>query len=271
MDDQPTYDELKEKIRQLEMQLQMSDSYEKRMERNRVIGSIGHEFNNLLMGIQGNLSLLFLDMDHTDKLYKKLKDIESSVEGGVKLTEKLFDFLNEGIYNPPPKQKAMSPENINRLKGEINKTIKSQMIKNTYGPPGIQALKVYEKVYTGASTIMLVDDDPMILDVGKQMLERTGIDVVTANGGPKAIEIYSKDHKSIDMVILDLIMPDMTGIEAYHELKRINPAIKVLFSSGYRKNMDVQAIVREGRSAFIQKPFKMEQLTQEVGRILEMP
>lgn len=271
MDDQPTYNELEEKIRYLEAMLQNGESYEKRLERNRAIGSIGHEFNNLLMGIQGNLSLIFLDLDHTDKLFNKLKDIEKAVEGGVKLTEKLFDFLNEGIYNPPPKQKEMTPENINRLKREISKTLNSQMIKSTYGPPGIQALKIYEKVYTGSNKVMLVDDDPMILDVGKQMLERTGLDVVTAKGGPQAIEIYSKDNKSIDMVILDLIMPEMTGIETYHELKKINPAIKVLFSSGYRKNMDVQAIVREGRSSFIQKPFKMEQLTQEVGRILEMP
>lgn len=271
MDDRPTYEELEEKIKHLESLLNTSDNYDIRMERNKAIGSIGHEFNNLLMGVQGNLSLIFLDLEHTDKLFKKLKDIEKAVEGGVKLTEKLFDFLNEGIYNPPPKQKEMSPENINRLKREINKSLNRQMIKSTYGPPGIQALKIYEKVYTGSNKIMLVDDDPMILDVGKQMLERTGLDVVTAKGGPQAIEIYSKDHKSIDMVILDLIMPEMTGIETYHELKRINPSIKVLFSSGYRKNMDVQAIVREGRSAFIQKPFKLEQLTQEVGRILEMP
>jgi CheY-like chemotaxis protein len=240
------------------------------MERNRVIGSIGHEFNNLLMGIQGNLSLMFLDMAQTDKLFTKLKDIEKYVEGGVKLTEKLFDFLNEGIYQPEPQQKSMPIQNINRLKSEINKTINSQMIRNTYGPPGIQALKMYEKVYSGSNTVLLVDDDSMIIDVGKQMLERTGLEVIVARNGKQAIDIYDKDVKSIDLVILDLIMPGLNGIETYQELKKINPDIKVLFSSGYRKNMDVHAIVKEGRSAFIQKPFKMEQLTQEVGKLLEL-
>ncbi|MBU1168806.1 MAG: response regulator [Proteobacteria bacterium] len=270
MDNKPTYEELEELIRQLKESQGYNESYEKRMERNRIIGSIGHEFNNLLMGIQGNLSLIFLDMNQTDKLFTKLKDIEKNVEGGVKITEKLFDFLNEGVYEPNLKYKEIPLTNINRLKSEIKKTINSQLIKNTYGPPGIQALKVYEKVYSGSNTVLMVDDDSMIIDVGKQMLERTGIEVIVAKSGQRALDIYIKDYKKIDMVILDLIMPGMNGIETYHELKKINPEIKVLFSSGYRKNLDVDAIIREGRSSFIQKPFKMEQLTQEIGRILEM-
>lgn len=270
MEQKFTYEELEKRIKQLESGQSIDETYEKKMERNKIIGSIGHEFNNLLMGIQGNLSLIFLDMNQTDKLFNKLKDIEKYVDGGVKLTEKLFDFLNEGIYAPETKTKEMAPENINRLKSEINKTINSQMIKNTYGPPGIQALKIYEKVYVGSHTVLLVDDDSMIVDVGKQMLERTGLEVIVAKDGQKAVEIYSKNYKTINLVILDLIMPGMNGIETYHELNKINPDVKVLFSSGYRKNMDVQTIVKEGRSSFIQKPFKMEQLTQEVGRLLEM-
>ncbi|GAB6096309.1 hypothetical protein JCM14469_25620 [Desulfatiferula olefinivorans] len=269
MDQKPDDDPIKRNLPP-ENDRNTDDSYEKRMERNKIIGSIGHEFNNLLMGIQGNLSLIFLDMQHTDKLYGKLKDIEKYVEGGVKLTEKLFDFLNEGIYSPEPKQKELPAQSINRLKGEINKAINSQVIRNTYGPPGIQALRQYEKVYTGSKTVLLVDDDAMIIDVGKQMLERTGLDVVTARSGQAAVDIYRKDFKTIDMVILDLVMPGLSGIETYYELKQVNPDLKVLFSSGYRKNMDVHAIVKEGKSSFIQKPFKMEQLTQEVGRLLEM-
>jgi CheY-like chemotaxis protein len=270
MDQKPTYDDLVERIRRLENDRNSDELYNKRMERNKIIGSIGHEFNNLLMGIQGNLSLIFLDMQQTDKLFNKLKDIEKYVEGGVKLTEKLFDFLNEGIYSPEPKQRELPVQSINRLKGEINKTINSQVIRNTYGPPGIQALRQYEKVYTGSKKVLLVDDDAMIIDVGKQMLERTGLDVVTASSGQAAIDMYQKDWKTLDLVILDLVMPGLSGIETYYELKQVNPDIKVLFSSGYRKNMDVHAIVKEGKSAFIQKPFKMEQLTQEVGRLLEL-
>ena len=271
MDTEPTYEELQQRIYRLEKELeQNNDSYEKRIERNKIIGSIGHEFNNLLMGIQGNLSLIFLDIHFSDRFYNKLKDIEKNVEGGVKLTEKLLDFVSDGTYEPDPKYKEIQPDTFNRLRYEINKSLGGQLIKNTYGSMGNQALRIYEKVYTGSNTILLVDDDNMILDVGKQMLERTGLEVVIAKSGQKAMEIYKKDFKKIDLVILDLMMPDMNGVDTYYELKKINPDIKALFSSGYRKNMDINTIIDQGRSAFIQKPFKMEQLTQEIGKLLEI-
>ena len=270
MDSKNKDDDNDSAMNELEQDIKAVDSYEKRLERNRIIGGIAHEFNNLLMGIQGNLSLIFLDIAFSDRFYTKLKDMEKYVEGGVKLTEKLLDFVNDGTYEPEPKLKEIQPDTFNRLKYEMTKNIDSQMVKSHYGSSGSQALKIYEKVYTGSNTILLVDDDSMIVDVGKQMLERTGLEVITAKSGEKAVEIYKKDHKRIDMVILDLIMPGMTGIDTYYEMKKINQDIKVLFSSGYRKNMDVNTILKEGRSAFIQKPFKMEQLTQEIGKILEI-
>ncbi len=270
MDYKPTYEELEKRVEELEKNHAVTDTYEKRMERNKIVGGIAHEFNNLLMGIQGNLSLIFLDIPFTDRFYTKLKDIEKYVEGGVKLTEKLLDFVNEGIYEPEPKLREIQPDALNRLKYEMNKSIQGQMVKSGYGAQGSQAFKIYEKVYTGSNTVLFVDDEGMILDVGKQMLERTGLEVLTARSGEKAVEIYKKEHKRIDLVILDLIMPGMTGVDTYYELKKINPDIKVLFSSGYRKNLDVNTILDEGRSAFIQKPFKMEHLTQEIGRLLEL-
>lgn len=269
MDYKPTYEELEKRVEQLEKDRSQYDSYEIRMERNRIIGGIAHEFNNLLMGIQGNLSLIFLDISFTDRFFSKLKDIEKYVEGGVKLTEKLLDFVNEGVYEPEPKLREIQPDVLNRLKYEMNKTLESHLIKSNYGTSG-NPLKIYEEVYTGSNTVLLVDDESMILDIGKQMLERTGLEVLTARNGDKAVELYKKEHKRIDMVILDLIMPGMTGVDTYYELKKINPDVKVLFSSGYRKNLDVSTIIEQGRSSFIQKPFKMEQLTQEIGKLLEL-
>ncbi|MFA6008484.1 MAG: response regulator [Desulfobacteraceae bacterium] len=270
MDYKPTYEELEKRVEELEKDHADADGYEKRMERNKIIGGIAHEFNNLLMGIQGNLSLIFLDIPFTDRFYSKLKDIEKYVEGGVKLTEKILDFVNDGTYEPEPKLREIQPDVLNRLKYEMNKSIEGHLIKSNYGSQGSQALKLYEKVYTGSNTVLLVDDEGMILDVGKQMLERTGLEVLTAKNGEKAVELYKKEHKKINMVVLDLIMPGMTGIDTYYELKKINPDIKVLFASGYRKNLDVNVIIEEGRSSFIQKPFKMEQLTQEIGKLLEL-
>lgn len=268
MDYKPTYEELEKRVEQLEKDHSV-DTYEKKMERNRIIGGIAHEFNNLLMGIQGNISLIFLDISFTDRFFSKLKDIEKYVEGGVRLTEKLLDFVNEGVYEPETRLKEIQPEMMNRLKYEMNKSLESHLIKANYGPSG-NPLKIYEEVHTGSNTVLLVDDEPMILDIGKQMLERTGLEVLTAKSGDKAIEVYKKDFKRIDLVILDLIMPGLTGVDTYYELKKINPEIKVLFSSGYRKNLDVTTIIDQGRSSFIQKPFKMEQLTQEIGKLLEL-
>jgi CheY-like chemotaxis protein len=272
MDDQHSYEELQQRIFELQRELEetRNDAAEKKADRNRIIGSIAHEFNNILMGIQGNLSLIFLDISFSDKFFNKLKDIEKNVEGGVKLTEKLLDFITDGTYEPDMKYREMPTDNYNRLRFEINRNLDTQMIRNTYGSMGNQALRVYEQVYTGSNTILLVDDDAMILDVGKQMMERTGLEVVTAKSGPKAIEIYKKDYKKIDLVILDLMMPEINGVDTYYELRKINPDIKALFSSGYRKNMDINTIIEGGRSAFIQKPFKMEQLTQEIGKLLEL-
>ncbi len=269
MDYKPTYEELEKRVEQLEKDQALNDTYERRMERNRIIGGIAHEFNNLLMGIQGNLSLIFLDISFTDRFYSKMKDIEKYVEGGVRLTEKLLDFVNEGVYEPDQQLKEIQPDVMNRLKYEMNKSLESHLIKTNYGTSG-NPLKIYEEVYTGSNTVLLVDDEPMIIDIGKQMLERTGLEVLTAKNGEKAIEVYKKEFKRIDLVILDLIMPGLTGVDTYYELKKINNDIKVLFSSGYRKNLDVTTIIDQGRSAFIQKPFKMEQLTQEIGKLLEL-
>lgn len=267
----PTYEELENQIIEMKKQLEQSKSYETRMERNKIIGSIAHEFNNLLMGIQGNISLMILDMNINSPFYSKLKDIETNIEGGVKLTEKLLDFINDGVYKPEEIKKSVNSVNMTRIKSELKKPVESYTIQSHYSVPGIHpGVKVYEQVYTGSKTVLLVDDESMIIDVGKQMLEKTGLEVIVARSGAKAVELYQKEYAGIDMVILDLVMPGMDGIETYYQLKQINPDIKVLFSSGYRKSTDISNILSDGKGGFIQKPFKMEQLTKEIGKIMDM-
>ncbi len=84
----------------------------------------------------------------------------------------------------------------------------------------------------------------------------------------KALEIYKRDQNKIDMVILDMIMPDMGGGETYNQLKEINPSIKTLLSSGYSINGKAQAILNNGCSGFIQKPFNLKNLSQKIRKIL---
>ena len=109
----------------------------------------------------------------------------------------------------------------------------------------------------------------MILEIGKDMLEKLGYEVVLAGTGRKALEIYERDQNAIDMVILDMIMPDMSGSETYNRLKEINPAIKALLSSGYSINGKAQEILNSGCQGFIQKPFNLTNLSQKVRSILD--
>ncbi|GAJ22162.1 unnamed protein product, partial [marine sediment metagenome] len=132
----------------------------------------------------------------------------------------------------------------------------------------IEEEKSPEKVSESTETILFVDDENMIIDVGAKMLKILGYDVLTARNGREAIEIYKKNQDKIDMVILDMIMPDTGGGEAYDTLKKINPDIKVLLSSGYSINGEATEIMERGCSGFIQKPFNMKELAQKTREVL---
>jgi two-component system, cell cycle sensor histidine kinase and response regulator CckA len=121
----------------------------------------------------------------------------------------------------------------------------------------------------GSETIFLVDDEHMILKVAKQMIERFGYEVLTAKGGKEAIEVYETNRDRIDMIILDMIMPEMGGGETYDRLKEINPEIKVLLSSGYSIDGQAKEILGRGCDGFIQKPFGLEQLSRKIRKILD--
>ena len=127
----------------------------------------------------------------------------------------------------------------------------------------------YKEPMRGSEVLLLVDDEEMILEIGKDMLEKLGYKVVVAESGRKAVEIYERNQNAIDMVILDMIMPDMSGNETYDRLKEINPAIKTLLSSGYSINGEAQAILNSGCHGFIQKPFNLTNLSQKIRKILD--
>ena len=126
-----------------------------------------------------------------------------------------------------------------------------------------------EEVLTGKETILLVDDEAIIIDVGRQMLDKMGYSVLVAVSGKEAIEIYRENQDRMDLVILDMIMPEMGGGETYERLKEINSGIKVLLSSGYSIDGRAEEIMKRGCSGFMQKPFNMKQLSRKVREILD--
>ena len=124
-------------------------------------------------------------------------------------------------------------------------------------------------IIKGSEGVLLVDDEDMIIDVGKELLGELDYEVLLARSGQEAIKIYEENEEKIDMVILDMIMPDMSGGDTYDRLKEINPGINVLLSSGYSINGQATEILNRGCDGFIQKPFNIKQLSQKLREILD--
>ncbi|OIP91389.1 MAG: hypothetical protein AUK26_06980 [Syntrophaceae bacterium CG2_30_58_14] len=140
--------------------------------------------------------------------------------------------------------------------------------------PASEKEVVKEKTATGTiargtETILLVDDEKMVLEVSRKLLEFLGYRVYTAGSGQEAIAVYMEKRNKIDMVILDMIMPGISGGETFARLREINPEAKVLLSSGYSINGEAKTIMDRGCNGFIQKPFQLEKLSGKVRNMLD--
>jgi len=133
-------------------------------------------------------------------------------------------------------------------------------------PETVKAIGIISKAI---GTILLIDDEEVILDVGEKYLKVLGYKVFIAKSGAEAIEIFHKHHPSVDLVILDMIMPQMGGGEVYDRLKEIDPEAKVLLSSGYSIDGEASKILDRGCNGFIQKPFDIMQLSQHIRAIIK--
>jgi two-component system cell cycle sensor histidine kinase/response regulator CckA len=385
--------EAEKEKKSLEAQLQ----YAQKMEAlGTLAGGIAHNFNNLLMGIQGNTTLMLLEADSDRSHYENLKKIEKLVDSGSKLTKQLLGYARKGQYEIKPlsvnrvieetsetfsitkKDIAVHRELADNLHvvqadqsqieqvlwnlyvnaadamsagGELfletgnvtsrnmkNKPYKVKtgnyvlitvrdtgtgmdrktmehifepffstkglakgtglglasvygMVKahggyidveskkgrgttfNIYLPASEKQIlekKVPQgKIEKGHETVLLVDDEEMILEVGQALLESLGYTVLVAKGGREALEIYKENRDIIDMIILDMIMPDMGGGETYDHLRAINPEVRILLSSGYSIDGQAKEILERGCDGFIQKPFNMKELSGKIREILD--
>jgi len=143
---------------------------------------------------------------------------------------------------------------------------------NIYLPASDQKVAFREMptqdILKGQETILVVDDEKVIIDVTQGMLEQLGYQVLIASSGQEAIEIYGKNQDRIDLLIMDMIMPGMDGGKAYDRIKAINPDVKVILSSGYSLNGMAKDIMARGIKAFIQKPFRMEDLSRIIREVI---
>ncbi|MDK9708766.1 MAG: response regulator [Desulforhopalus sp.] len=133
----------------------------------------------------------------------------------------------------------------------------------------IREPKADKHIQQGSETILLVDDEEMIREVACAMLQTLGYQVVVAASGAEAVETISRRGRSIDLVILDMIMPDMDGGRTFNRLQAIKPGIAVLLSSGYSLDGQANDIMQNGCKGFIQKPFTLSELSQKIRRVFE--
>lgn len=117
-------------------------------------------------------------------------------------------------------------------------------------------------------TILLVDDDPAVLNVGAQMLDGLGFKVLTAANGREGLEVFRKHEGEIHCVILDLTMPEMGGEEVFRELRRLRSDVCVILSSGYNEEDVTQRFVGKGLEGFVQKPYTSAKLRITLNRVL---
>ncbi|MDI6797767.1 MAG: response regulator, partial [Desulfatibacillaceae bacterium] len=120
----------------------------------------------------------------------------------------------------------------------------------------------------GQGTVLVVDDETAVLKTQSELIQSLGYEVIAANSGQEAIEIYKEKKGAIDLVVLDMIMAEMTGSTVFDHIKEINPQAKVLLCSGYSIDGQAAQIMEKGCDGFLQKPFGVAALSQKIHEIL---
>ncbi len=361
-----------------------------------LVGGIAHNFNNLLMGIQGYTSLMLFETDPANPNYARLKNIEEMVKSRFKLTQQLLGYARKGQDKVKPLDLNLLVEETSETFGRTRKefTVRRELADNLYtieadqgqieqvllnlyvnaadampeggdftlktinsshknikgknfdpkpdnyvmlsvadtgvgmDKPTIKRIfepfyttkdmgrgtglglasvygivkahngyidvdskkglgttfkiylpaseiklqkvvKISEELVKGTETVLMVDDEKDILEVGRELLKAIGYKVLTAIDGNEAIEIYKKNMDKIDIILLDMIMPTMSGGKVFDIIKKINPNAKVLLITGYSLDNQVTKILNRGCDGFIQKPFNLNELSGKIRKIIQ--
>ena len=142
-------------------------------------------------------------------------------------------------------------------------TLKSALSEETVGAPR------EERIQGGDETILLVDDEKAILEIGQDILERYGYSTMTARNGEEALEAYRANRDDIDLVILDLSMPGIGGFMCLGEILKVHPGAAVLIASGYSAEGRVTELIRAGARGFVAKPYRLVDLVRKVREVLD--
>ena len=234
----------------------------------------------------GKLSLTSENVTHEDMidnvynpmpgLYVKLTIADTGTGMDKKIQERIFDpfFTTKEMGRGTGLGLASAYGIIENHGGYI--TVESEKEKGTVFNiylPAVSEKHYGEKepdnqIVCGSGTILLVDDEEMVLDVNVKVLEKLGYSVLEAKSGKEAISAYRDNKDEIDMVILDMVMPGMSGGEVYDIIKEINKNVKVLLSSGHGVDGQANQILQRGCDGFLQKPYRMGEVSGKLREIL---
>ena len=120
----------------------------------------------------------------------------------------------------------------------------------------------------GTGTVLIIEDEDMVMDVSRKMLEKLEYHVLEARNGEEASSILRTYNGDIDIVIMDICLPDMMGGVLYPVIKKVRPNMKVIVSSGYNLEGPAREILDAGAQGFIQKPYSLAELSEKVGEVL---
>ena len=126
-----------------------------------------------------------------------------------------------------------------------------------------------ENRWQGSGQVLVVDDEEMVRKISRKLLNRLGFDVIMAEDGREGIEVFKRHQENIRAVLLDLTMPEMSGLEVFRELKKIAPEIPVLLTSGYNEDETIQKFSGDRYAAFIQKPFTLTEIQEALFQLLK--
>ncbi len=135
--------------------------------------------------------------------------------------------------------------------------------------PARPAASMEGEVRGGTETVLVVDDEPDILSLLGRVLGKHGYTVLLAESGPQALEMFRERRDEIDLVVLDLIMPEMSGVETFHRLRELDPDVRVLLSSGYSEEGQARELLAAGAQGFLQKPYDFRAVLRKVRQVLD--
>jgi two-component system, cell cycle sensor histidine kinase and response regulator CckA len=121
-------------------------------------------------------------------------------------------------------------------------------------------------VLAGEGRILLIDDEDVVRRTGARLLESLGYEVVTASNGREGVELFSSQHRDLDLVLLDMIMPEMDGSDAFVAMQQIDAEVPIVVCSGYAADEVVRNLQEHGLAGFLAKPYRRAVLAEVVGQ-----